>query len=337
MKMKQHAEHFAPPQASGEAIAAAQAEVNEVAVARRFALAVGPLLTYWPRRDLIDFYGKVAELPVTTVTLGEVVCSRRHEMKLDDWLALARDLAAAGKEVVLAMLALIESEAELRTMHRLADQDEFLVEANDAAALGRLAGRPFVIGPHVNVYSADALDELAALGAVRWVPPVELPVEAMAAANPPRRAPAIDTEVFAFGRMPLAISARCFTARHNGVNRDECGFRCIEHPDGLMLRTQEGEAFLALNGTQTLSARLMCALPERETLAAAGVRRLRLSPISRRFDAVIDAYDRAFNHGADVGATVADLVALDLPGALADGFLLRQAGGAWSQSRWKAA
>jgi collagenase-like PrtC family protease len=330
MEMGRGAEHRTPPQAGREAIVAAQPAAPEVAAAGRVALAVGPLLTYWPRRTLIDFYGSVAELPVATVTLGEVVCSRRHEMKVDDWLALARDLAAAGKEVVLATQALIESEAELRTMHRLADQDEFLVEANEAAALGRLAGRPFVIGPHVNVYSAAALDELAALGAVRWVPPVEVPVEAMAAVNPAGRRPPLDTEVFAFGRMPLAISARCFTARHYGVNRDECGFRCIEHPDGLALRTQEGEPFLALNGLQALSARLMCALPERDALAAANVRRLRLSPISAHFDAVVRAFDRVFGDGADPLEEARQLAALQLPGALADGYLRREAGIGWS-------
>jgi collagenase-like PrtC family protease len=298
----------------------------------RFALGVGPVLAYWPRRTLTDFYAQVAELPVRSVALGEVVCSRRHEMKTDDWLALARDLAAAGKEVVLATQALIESEAELRAMHRFADQDEFLVEANDAAALARLAGRPFVIGPHVNVYSGAALDELAALGAVRWVPPLELPLQAMVAVNPPRRTPAIETEVFAFGRMPLAISARCFTARHYGLKRDECGFRCIEHPDGLALRTQEGEEFLALNGLQTLSARLMCALPERDALAAAGVTHLRLSPASQGFAAVVGAYDRVFNGGADAQPEIDAMASLGLPGTLADGYLLRLPGIQWSRA-----
>lgn len=297
-----------------------------------FRLSVGPVLTYWPRRTLIDFYAQVAESPAHSVTLGELVCSRRHEMKFEDWLALARDLAAAGKEVVLATQALIESETELRAMHRLADQDEFLVEANEAAALARLAGRPFVIGPHVNVYSGAALDELAALGALRWVAPIELPIEAMAAVNPPDRAPPIGTEVFAFGRMPLAISARCFTARHYGVNRDECGFRCIEHPDGLPLRTQEGKDFLALNGMQTLSARLMCAFPERDALDASNVRRLRLSPISGNFDAVIRSFDRVFNGGAEPEAEVDALAALGLPGALSDGYLRRESGFQWSHA-----
>jgi len=295
--------------------------------AATFALSVGPVLAYWPRTALIEFYARVAESPARTVTLGEVVCSRRHEMKLDDWLALAGDLAAAGKEVVLATQALIESEAELRTMRRIAEQDRFLVEANDAAALHRLAGRPFVIGPHINVYSGAALDELAAAGATRWVPPVELPVDAIAAAT---RGRAVEAEVFAFGRLPLAMSARCFTARHYGLNRDECEFRCLEHPDGMLLKTQEGEPFLALNGLQTQSAGVQCLLGWRGTLVDAGVRRLRLSPVAQQFERVIDVFHRVFNEAADGLAAIEELTALALPGAPVDGYAHRHAGREWS-------
>jgi collagenase-like PrtC family protease len=294
-----------------------------------FRLTVGPVLYYWPRSALIAFYARVMETPVHTVHLGEVVCSRRHEMKIDDWLALARDSAAAGKEVVLSGQALIESEAELRTLHRLADQGEFLAEANEAAALRRPAGRPFVIGPHVNVYSAPALDALAELGAVRWVPPMELALDVMPIINPPDRNPTIETELFVFGRMPLAFSARCFTARHYNLNRDECGFRCIEHPDGLTLNTQQGDPFLALNGLQTQSARVECLLGWRDALAAAGVKRLRLSPVAQHFERVVDAFDAVFNRAANADAMLDELVAAGLPGAPADGYARGRAGFEW--------
>ena len=44
----------------------------------------------------------------------------------------------------------------------------------------------------------------------------------------------MQTEVFGFGRMPLAFSARCFTARHQPA-KDDCRFSCIDHPDGSLL------------------------------------------------------------------------------------------------------
>jgi collagenase-like PrtC family protease len=250
-------------------------------------------------------------------------------MKPADWLALARDLVAAGKEVVLATQALIESEAELRTLRRIAEQADFLVEANDAAALALRAGRPFVIGPHVNVYSGAALDELVPLGAVRWVPPVELSIDAIGAALGAR---ALEAEVFAFGRLPLALSARCFTARHYGLNRDECAFRCLDHPDGLEVRTQEGEPFLALNGLQTLSAGVQCLLGYCGALRDAGVRRVRLSPVARDFERVIDVFDRVLNRGEEARGGLAELATLGLPGAPVDGYARRGAGRAWSHA-----
>ena len=55
--------------------------------AERLRLTVGPVQYYWTRPTLTQFYADVAESPADTVVLGEAVCSRRHEMKLDDWLA----------------------------------------------------------------------------------------------------------------------------------------------------------------------------------------------------------------------------------------------------------
>jgi O2-independent ubiquinone biosynthesis protein UbiV len=300
----------------------------------RISLTVGPVLYYWPRRTLLDFYADVADSAADTVVLGEVVCARRHEMRHDDWLALARELAACGKEVVLASQVLLESDADLRGMRRLAQQDAFRVEAGDASALRALAGRPFVLGPHINIYSEPALREHARLGAVRWVAPVELGLDALAQINPPQApvqgGPAADTpiatEVFAFGRLPLAFSARCFTARHLHLNKDECAFRCIEHPDGLQLNTGDGTPFLALNGIQTQSAAQHCLIGDAVALRRAGVSRARLSPGAHHFGTVIDLFERVYNGDADAHDAAATLAALSLPGGLVNGFAHRRAG-----------
>jgi len=126
------------------------------------------------------------------------------------------------------------------------------------------------------------------------------------------------------------MSARCFTARHYGLNRDECEFRCLEHPDGMLLKTQEGEPFLALNGLQTQSAGVQCLLGWRGTLVDAGVRRLRLSPVAQQFERVIDVFHRVFNEAADSAAAIEELTALALPGAPVDGYAHRHAGREWS-------
>ncbi|MCC6472375.1 MAG: U32 family peptidase, partial [Burkholderiales bacterium] len=88
-------------------------------------LALGPLLWYWPRGQVLDFYAEACKWPVDIVYLGEVVCSRRHEIRPEEWLEIGRSLAACGKQVVLSTLALLESPADLRALRRLAHNGEF--------------------------------------------------------------------------------------------------------------------------------------------------------------------------------------------------------------------
>ncbi|HET9700557.1 MAG TPA: U32 family peptidase, partial [Burkholderiales bacterium] len=204
-------------------------------------------------------------------------CSRRHELRVPDWIALARDLAAVGKEVVLSTQALIESESDLKTLRRLTQNGDFRVEANEMGAVRLLQGAPFVAGPHLNVYNPETLAFLADMGARRWVMPVEMSREMLAGIQP-LRPQGVETELFAYGRIPLAFSARCFTARHYNRPKDDCQFSCIEHPGGLVLKTSEGQPFLVLNGIQTQSARVQNLLPHVADLAAAGVDVLRVSP-----------------------------------------------------------
>lgn len=304
---------------------------------KRLALTVGPVLYLWPRASITQFYADIADSAADTVVLGEVVCARRRELKLPDWLALGRELAAAGKEVVLATQALIETEADLRLLERQAQQHEFAVEAGDVSALQVMAGRvPLVLGPHLNIYSREALAEYADLGATRWVAPVELPLDAVVRVNPPddpvgtsAGAP-FATEVWAFGRMPLAFSARCFTARHHRVPKDDCGFRCIENPDGLLLESTEHQPFLVLNGTQTQSAAVECLLGDRDALLAAGVTRLRLSPGAQGFAQVLADFDAVMNSGAPAAGRAAAWAGM--PGPFSNGFARRLPGMAWSDA-----
>jgi collagenase-like PrtC family protease len=90
----------------------------------------------------------------------------------------------------------------------------------------------------------------------------------------------LEAEVMVWGRMALAFSARCFTARHFRLKKDECGFRCIEHPDGLDMRTRESRDFLAINGIQVQSAACLDLLSQAPELASLGVEVLRVSPQS---------------------------------------------------------
>jgi collagenase-like PrtC family protease len=287
-------------------------------------ISLGPLLYYWSREDTLSFYAEAAGWPVDIVHLGETVCSRRSLLRLPDWLGLAEDLEAAGKVPVLSTQTLIESESDLKTLRRLADNGRYLVEANDWGAVRLLteAQAPFVAGPTLNAYNPDTLALLADLGARRWVPPVEMPRAMLAAMPIP---PGLETEVFAFGRLPLAYSARCFTARHYNLQKDDCRFRCLDHPDGLVLSTREGQPFLAINGIQTQSAQVLSLAHRLSELAEAGVDVLRLSPQSRHTGRVVTLFRRLLEGHlapADASARLAPL----MPGAPCDGYWRGEAG-----------
>jgi collagenase-like PrtC family protease len=144
--------------------------------------------------------------------------------------------------------------------------------------------------PHLNIYNLPTLQWLASLGATRWVAPLEMKHEDLAALiqNGPQ---ALQTEVFAYGRMPLAFSARCFTARQRNLPKDDCQFSCLDHPDGLMLKTRESEEFLVLNGIQTQSARVHNLIDELPRMQRMGVAVARISPQSQHMTEVVALFD----------------------------------------------
>lgn len=282
-------------------------------------LALGPLLYYWPRAAVLDFYRAVAASAADVVYLGEVVCSRRHELAFDDWLEIAGALAAAGKEVVLSAQALTESEGDLKLVRRAASNGRYAVEANDWGAAHLLSGSDrWVAGPHLNVYNPQTLALVAGLGARRWVAPPEATRELVAGIAAARPAD-VEVEVFAHGRVPLAMSARCFTARRHNRQKTDCGYVCIDDPDGAPVTTREGEAFLALNGVQTQSAAVYCLAAEIDELRAAGVELLRISPHSRGTPEVLAAW-RAVCDGDLRPAAAREALAALAIAPLASGF-----------------
>jgi collagenase-like PrtC family protease len=276
-------------------------------------LALGPLLYYWPRQQVLDFYDAIASAPVDIVYLGETVCARRHELRVQDWADIAAKLAAAGKQAILGTQTLIESESDLKTLRRVIDETCFLTEANDMGAVRILSAekRPFVAGPFLNVFNAATLAMMARLGAVRWVMPVEMSAEALRDLQAARPA-GLETEVFAYGRLPLAFSARCFTARHFNLQKDDCQFKCLEFPDGLLIRTREGEEFLTLNGIQTQSSKVYDLIGEVDDLRTLGVDVLRISPQSRHTPELLGVFRARLDGTLDAAAARSQMAGLGL-------------------------
>lgn len=264
-------------------------------------LSLGPVLFYWRREKLLDFYAEMSEQALDAIYLGETVCSKRRALSLDDWLGLARELRECTRaELVLSGLALVEAASELSSLKRLCDNGELLVEANDMGAVQFLRERklPFVAGPALNLYNGYALAELIDCGLQRWVPPVECSgalllsilqqLDSLGVKRP-------EVEVFAYGHLPLAYSARCFTARAENRPKDDCQICCENYPEGIVLHSQEHEALFTLNGIQTMSAKVNNLLADYAQLAESGADMLRLSPRAEGMVGVIKAFDTVRN------------------------------------------
>ncbi|AJI82150.1 U32 family peptidase [Yersinia enterocolitica] len=221
--------------------------------------ALGAVLYYWPKTDIETFYQAAASSSADIIYLGENVCTKRREMKVGDWLALAKDVAASGKQVVISTLALLQAPSELNELKRYVENGEFLLEANDLGAVNMAADRglPFVAGHALNCYNAYTLRILHRQGMMRWCMPVELSRDWLA--NVLQQCEELgfrdkfEVEVLSYGHLPLAYSARCFTARSEDRAKDECETCCIKYPQGRKVLSQEDQQVFILNGIQTQS------------------------------------------------------------------------------------
>jgi len=283
-------------------------------------LTLGPNLFNWQPDVWRDFYFRIAdEASVDTVAVGEVVCSKRMPFFDEHFPAVIERLTSAGKQVLVSSLALITLERERRRTEELVLDEGFIVEVNDITCMTHLAGRSHAVGPFVNVYNEGTALWLATQDARSICLPPELPLNSVAAIA--GAVPQVDVEVFAFGRAPLAISARCYHARLHKLSKDNCRFVRAADMDGLPVSTLDDERFLVMNGVQILAHMCTNLIADTDDLARAGVASLRLSPlhcdmveVARCFRDVLDGRISTHEGSAKLG-----LICPDVP--MSNGFL----------------
>ncbi len=245
-------------------------------------ISLGPIEYCWSKNDVTEFYRQVAESDIPLIYLGEKVCSHRRELKFKDYMELAQMLKESGKQVVLSTLTLIEAQSEFELIKQQIDNGEFMIEANDMGAVevAKSLNLPFVCGSSMNNYNTAVLKKLASWGMQRFVMPLELSKDWLEQVHEELTSSNIQIEIFGHGYMPLAHSARCFTARHKGLTKDSCETVCRNYPKGMLVQTQESQPLLRLNGIQTQSATCIDLRDQLAEMQRLGVSYFRVSPSS---------------------------------------------------------
>lgn len=256
-------------------------------------LTLGPILFEWRREQVLRFYDEVAEMAVDRVYLGEVICAKKRGLTVADMVEVARKLTEAGKTVVLSSLAVVSNDKELDLVRELVNLP-YALEANDMALfnMANPAEREVSCGPHITSYNVPSIEFLQSIGVKRVCFPVELSGESVGYNI---KHTGIIGEVFAWGRVPLAFSWRCYTSRAQGLLKSNCQHNCADDPDGIVISTMDGEPLFTINGTSILSAATLSLCSHIEELEAMGVGALRISPQSEGTAEVVKIFRERLN------------------------------------------
>lgn len=297
------------------------------------SVTLGPVLFNWQPAKWRDFYFRVAdEAPVSTVYLGETICSKRAPLPEPYFDEVVKRLTSAKKTVVFSTLSEVVNKADRRLVEQISAIEDFLVEVNDGSALIEMQGRPHHVGPLMNVYNERTAAFLGRNGAKNICLPVEMPAVAVATLG--QSVLALDTtiEVQVFGRQSLALSARCYHARAHGRTKDTCRFVCENDPDGLELSTLNNRPFLVINGIQTLSYEYLNLIAEIPALRAMGVSQFRLSPHTLDMVEVASIFRDTIDGRVATTEALARLEAIRPAAPFANGFYYGKPGYTWSST-----
>lgn len=297
-------------------------------------ISLGPVLFNWRPEVWRDFYFRIAgEAPVDTVYVGETICSKRAPLFSDYHDEAVERLRNSGKTVILSTLGQVVQKTDRNLIDDICSATEAIVEANDVSALYALRGRPHHAGPLLNIYNEESLRFLAGKDLRSICVPAELPAAAIEALCKAASELSIAIEVQVFGRISLALSARCYHARAHNRTKDSCLFVCENDPDGLELTTLDGTPFLTVNGIQTMSQSYLNLIGELPELQRMGVSRFRLSPQTCDMVEAANIFRAALDEALSVDEATARLEALDPRVTFSNGFYYGRPGHTWNGAR----
>lgn len=296
-------------------------------------LNLGPVLFNWPAEYWRDFYFKIAdETDIDTVYLGEIICSKRLPFFEKVMPSVIERLEKSKKRVILSSLSEVMIKRDRKIVEETCNIDSYLIEANDSSALFHLREKPHHIGPFINVYNEKSLSYLAGLGACHFTLPPEMDkraIQNIVNLNTNRK---IEFEVLVYGRVSLALSARCYHARAHGKSKDNCQFVCEKDMDGMVLKTFNDKNFLTINGIQTLSYNYFNLIQEIDLLKEMGINSFRISPHTQDMLKIISIFKDRINNKESTQRSLDNLKKISPEIPFCNGFFYHKPGHEWIET-----
>jgi len=290
-------------------------------------LTISPILFHWPAEKKRDFYFKIAdEAPVDTVYLGEVVCSKRMSFFEPYYAEVTERLENAGKKVIFSTLSEVMLKRDRKSVEGFCEIEDREVEVNDTSALWHISGKPHRIGQYMNVYNEETIEFLSGKGATHFTLPAELPSSSIKLMAKKAKQLKVGLEVQVFGRVSLALSARCYHARAHDRIKDNCEFVCEKDEDGMELKTLDKKPFLSVNGIQTLSYNYLNLINELEEMKKVGVSNFRLSPHTQDMVEISKIFRNVLDNKVAVKEAEKQLGKLKIPAPFSNGFFHGESG-----------
>ncbi|MFQ5456710.1 MAG: U32 family peptidase [Nitrospirota bacterium] len=250
-------------------------------------ISLAPIPYSWERDSIIKFYEDIKDSKADNIYIGEVVCSKRDRLSINDILSIAQDLEVSGKKIFISTLGLITNQKEFKFTEELCLLP-YPVEVNNIGVLNILNQKikESVLGQYIQVYNKPSLIFFKKLGVKRIVLLPELSREAMFSIIEDTD---IEKEILGFGKLSLGLSWRCYTSFSNhSSNKNNCTYRCYDFKEGIPVETIDKKSIYTLNGTQILSGFNFCLLEYIDILQSMGIDTIRIQPQLKGTNEIID-------------------------------------------------
>ncbi len=294
---------------------------------KKINIAIGPAPYNWGKPQLLDFYCReLADTNVQAVYIGNTICHKRNILSRDDLRKIVAALNNRGIKVYYSSLALSTTSEEFNYVKDVAPLFDGL-EVNMLGFFNMLKHDEFqnleiILGPYLNLYNWRSAAYLKKFKPKRLVAPFEISLENAADIAEKSQIP---IELTAWGNLSTALSWRCYTARAVNRSRENCDNICFKYPEGMLLKTVEGEDLFRIDGLQVQSAKTHCLVEHLDKLKENGVSTVRIYPQLGHTAEIVDTLAQVLEGKQDAKASL-EYLAPYAPSGFCNGWLWGKAG-----------